>query len=211
MEVTSINLDKLLSFIETDPHCEAFAHKSQEGSAFGKLVVEVASNIPDEKGLYIWGAFNDDLRWRSVYVGKAHKQKTNSLKVRIVKELKNERAALWQTVHQKPEEFFVDRWLHHYREREGANGSRRHVSKALRKRDTRYIIAVSTPDLTDEDIPSVEAWLIRKFQPSANRQRPVSRPELDACAEEVANAFQTEIEALRSTVAAKLETVAATA
>lgn len=192
----SVSLASLYDFCQTDPDCSAFLGKSAPGRAYGKLAAEIARAFPIEKGFYLWGFFDEKRQWRSVYVGKAHFGKTNSLRARIEKELKNERSFVWLGLRPDAYDYLVGRWLAAYKEWDGSSKSAQHVKKALRKFRTTHIVAVSTPGLSDEDVRGVEAHLIAHFGPSANGQHPSAPPELRGEAAKVIQIKDNEISRL---------------
>ncbi|SEI60101.1 hypothetical protein SAMN05518849_101235 [Sphingobium sp. AP50] len=192
----SVSLASLYDFCRADPECSAFLGKSPLGRAYGKLAAEIARAFPIEKGFYLWGFFDEKQQWRSVYVGKAHLGKTNSIRARIEKELKNERSFVWLGLRPDGYAYFVDRWLSAYQEWDGSSKSEQHVKKALLKSRTTHIVAVSTPGLSDEHVRGVEAHLIAQFKPTANGQRPPVVPELEVEATKVMKIKYDEISRL---------------
>src|SRR5215469_12262869 len=66
---------------------------------YTNLLKEIAKDVPDKPGWYLWGHFNDMGWWETIYLGKAGKQKTSSLYTRLYDELREECIAFWAEVY----------------------------------------------------------------------------------------------------------------
>jgi hypothetical protein len=66
------------------------------GQEYCRLCAALTNEVDDNKGFYLWGAFDRRRYWHSIYLGKAGFGRASNLKERICEELKDERAFLWR-------------------------------------------------------------------------------------------------------------------
>jgi len=163
-----LSLVELYKFVDNDPHANSLHGNSKEGRAFGKLAQDITSVIDNEHGFYLWGKYEDNGLWRNIYLGKAGYGKTACLRARILEELKDERILFWYNenncdyLYSRGKEFYPNMWHKYSIE----------WDRSARKAGTSHILWITTPELDNKEVISVEADLIETLNPIANRQRP---------------------------------------
>ena len=193
----TIKLDNLYKHAASDPDAESIKGNSKIGRAYGKKAVELTSSIEASHGFYIWGKYEKNKLWRTIYLGKAGYGKTTSLKARITEELKDERAFLWHGLHSKlnetellkvAENHYPNMW-HKYES---------HFKRAIRKNGATHIIWAVTPKLTNSEVVKIEADLIETLNPIANVQRPSPTSDLQGKTIEIIKILKSQIHAHRN-------------
>jgi len=182
-----ISLAKLYKFVSDDPTAKALYGKSTEGLTLGRLAREISNNIDEEHGFYLWGSYETNGLWRNIYLGKAGHGKTTCLRARICEELKDERVFLWYNgdnhdlLYSRGKEFYPKMWHKYSIE----------WKRSFRKAGTSHILWVTTPELDNKEVTSVEADLIERLNPIANTQRPAPTSALRANTAKVISHFKT--------------------
>jgi hypothetical protein len=121
---------------------------------------KTGKQVPDEQGFYLYGFYNSQKFWINIYVGKAGKGKTASLRVRISDELKKERAFIWRAYFKREEVLRFD-----YPKYQSE------VARAFHKAGSTHVFWVATPELQPEIVEPVENDLIEAMNPTGNRRR----------------------------------------
>lgn len=166
--------------------------RSTEGREYGKSVKELTSIIPPTQGLYIWGYYQSNKLWRTVYLGKAGFGRSSNLKLRIDEELRDERPFLWvgKRTGMALEEVRVE-WLRLVcKDGEDNKAGKNHVDRALRKEKTTHIHWVAMPDTDNHSILKIEADLVEVMNPIANVHRPAPSHDISATAIDVLKGFR---------------------
>ena len=120
----------------------------------------LTNQIPEKRGVYLWGRYDKKGLWMNIYLGFAGEGKTACLRARINEELRDEKSCVWADV--------ID-------ERKiKAIGGKGHKARlrALRKAGATHIVWVATPGLENKDVHDVESDLIEALNPTANLSRP---------------------------------------
>ncbi len=182
-----VPLAKLIAFVEKDRTGGALLGTSASGRAYGKLTADLAGQIADAQGFYLWGNYGPNGLWSNIYLGKAGYGKTAHLRARIREELKDERVFLWKR-QMSDEELLVigsrihrpERWAEY----------RRHWERSLRKAGATYIAWVACEGLSSGAVRNVEADLVETLNPSANEQRPAPPSALQQLTKEIIGEFR---------------------
>lgn len=184
-----VDLKPIVDFVANDVDGLALKGTSSQGRAYSKLAREVVSSIETTQGFYLWGTYVEG-EWVNIYLGKAGKAKTSSLRARILEELRDERPFVWGSVLAEEEilkigaEFYPNMWDRSYEFQ---------WVRALEKVNTTHIVWVSVPHLSEKEVFDVEKKLIARVNPLANRSRP-SVPDDDfALADAIISSFNKEI------------------
>ncbi|WP_415906760.1 hypothetical protein ACMXYX_07740 [Neptuniibacter sp. QD72_48] len=194
MESGHITLDSLYQHVNHDPCFQSIDGQGKTGREYAALATKLTSNIPIQQGFYIWGNYEENSLWRTIYLGKASSGKTSSLKARILEELKDERIFMWADSQPNLNNAELMRLALNQYPRKGLD---KHFSRALRKKGTTHIIWVSTPDILKDEILNIEADLIETMNPFANSMRPSPSSGLLDITIEVIKRFKSEIHGLR--------------
>jgi hypothetical protein len=67
----TLPLTELLDFAAQDKDGKCLHGNGPCGRDYGKLVTRLAQSIADLQGLYIWGYYESNGLWRTIYLGKA--------------------------------------------------------------------------------------------------------------------------------------------
>ncbi len=166
-----ITLETLYEHALSDLRGRSIRGDSVMGRKYGKKVTELTESIPKSHGFYIWGKYEKNKLWRTIYLGKAGYGKTTSLQARIKEELKDEKIFIWHELH---EDLTKDKLMNiaekHYPEMWYKYES--HFSRSIRKSGTTHIIWSVTPGINNNEVSKVEADLIETMNPIENKQRP---------------------------------------
>jgi len=166
-----ISLEILYEHALADPEGDSIKGSSASGREYGRKATRLTDSIPEKHGFYLWGKYEKNKLWRTIYLGKAGYGKTTSLRARIKEELKDERALLWYGPHSKLKEddlmkigqkHYPSMW-HKYRT---------HFARAIRKNSATHIIWAVTSGISNNEVTIIEADLIETMNPIANKQRP---------------------------------------
>lgn len=196
----TLPLTELLDSGAQDKGGKGLHGNSPCGRDYGKLVTRLAQSIADLQGLYIWGYYESNGLWRTIYLGKAGLGRTASLRARITEELKDERALIWRGKHSGLDDEALERlWLGHYPPSPGSKASENHVKRALSKAGSTHIIWVATPEIDNGHVARIEADLIESLNPSANVQRPAPTSGLQEMTVSVIQRFKAEMHRHRPT------------
>lgn len=179
---------------------------------YTKLAVDAVKDVPDERGFYLWGTYERTGLWRNIYLGKAGFGKTANLRARILEELRDERCLFWSGVLGRDRiltigaQSYPIMWTKY----------RRHWERSLRKSPDqlpppRFVIWVSSPELTNAFVVTVEADLIETLNPVANSQRPAPKAVLQVNTLVILEALRREIHKARPALSPALPTAANTA
>ena len=162
------------------------------GREYGRKATQLTYSIPTSHGFYLWGKYEKNRLWRTIYLGKAGYGKTTSLQARIKEELKDERAFLWYGPHSKLKEddlmkigqkHYPSMW-HKYRT---------HFSRAIRKSGATHIISAVTSGVSNNEVTKIEADLIETMNPIANIQRSEPISDLQNKTIEIIKMFKHQI------------------
>jgi hypothetical protein len=151
---------------------------SSLGNRYSKKCNELMTDakVPhDQQGFYLWGFYNPKRFWINVYLGKAGKGigagRTDTLKIRLYKELTAERACVWREGNSSNarsleigKEIHPTMWPKY----------KSHWVRALRKAGSTHIFWVAKPELKDlvkEDVELIESDLVEAMNPTGNRMR----------------------------------------
>lgn len=196
----TLPLTELLDSGAQDKGGKGLHGNSPCGRDYGKLVTRLAQSIADLQGLYIWGYYESNGLWRTIYLGKAGLGRTASLRARITEELKEERALIWRGKHSGLDDEALERlWPGHYPPSPGSKASENHVKRALSKAGSTHIIWVATPEIDNGHVARIEADLIETLNPSANVQRPAPTSGLQEMTVSVIQRFKAEMHQYRPT------------
>ncbi len=171
MKSGKIILTPLYEHALADPEGHSLRGASSIGRDYGRKATELTKSIPVMHGFYLWGKYEKNGLWRTIYLGKAGYGKTTSLQARIREELKDERVFVWAGLHpglsdedllRIGEKHYPSMW-HKYRS---------HFTRALQKAGTTHIIWAVTKGIRNDEVTKIEADLIETMNPVANVQRP---------------------------------------
>ena len=169
MKSGHLNIFSLLEFVAK--HSQIPSKNIGNFKLYSKKISQLVSNIPKEQGWYLWGKFNENSKWKSIYLGKSGNLKTSSLKARIKEELSDERVVFWAFIYGKKQAFKNQHKLYYGKYDKGAK-------RSLKKFGTNFIIWVSDKTTNENDIISEEKKLISYYKPTSNIQRTKSEPSL---------------------------------
>jgi len=135
----------------------------QEFRGYSETCERILLEVPETQGWYFWGKFNNEKRWKHIYIGMAGYKKLK-LHSRIKEELKDERVAFWADVwgRRKAAESHMRNYHGKYQWE---------MERALEKKGTEYIIWISDESATPKEIRNEESILIQRLDPSANKDR----------------------------------------
>jgi hypothetical protein len=154
--------------------------RTEIGKEYSALCHKITDSVAEYQGFYLYGRYDRRRYWRSIYLGIAKDTaKKNSLRKRILEELKDERAFIWRHVFSEQKLEGICQVIH-----QGKYSWRRPMLKA----HTTEIVWASFPGLEGRDVRSIEADLIEALNPTANLVRPtptkVPQPEATRVFEE---------------------------
>lgn len=192
MKVGMITLEKLYEHATIDTEADAIKGNTKSGREYGKKVKELTSTISDQQGFYLWGKYEKNNLWRTIYLGKSGKGKTSSLRARLSEELKDEKSFLWSGPHSKLTDEMLakraaDLWPNSW------DKFKPIFERANRKSGTTHIIWVSSTGISNEDVVKIEADLIETMNPIANYQRPKPVSDLQDKTVEIIKMFKHQI------------------
>jgi hypothetical protein len=168
-----IYLEKLYPFAKKDKAGEAIKNDSSIGKKLGKEIKELTISIPESPGFYIWGKYEKNGQWKSIYLGKAGTGKTASLRDRINKELNVERIFLWIKNTEDENKYFQVAQNHY--KNSWSKKSENHYNRSIEKKGSQFIIWCESKTLKNEkEIKEVEKFLIEMLNPKVNVQRSAS-------------------------------------
>jgi len=177
MKAGRITLDSLYEHARSDPEGGSIRGDSPIGRKYGKKASELVKTIPTDHGFYIWGKYEKNGLWRTIYLGKAGYGKTTSLQARICEELKDERAFIWVGLHLGlNKEDLMGLGQHYYPEK--WHQYKNNFTRAFRKSGATHIIWAVTEGIRNSEVTKLEADLIETMNPVANRQRPTPVSDL---------------------------------
>lgn len=158
-----INLFPIFEFIAKHP--SGMRWRNTQFRPYSFLCDRLTDSIPVQSGWYFWGEFNAESSWECVYVGKSeHTEKGWGLRHRIKDELKEERIAFWAYVVGDKKAFFD--------QSKAFNGKYDSAAKrALKKKGAHFIIWISDPTVTSEQMLTEEKILLGYYKSSNNIQR----------------------------------------
>ena len=201
MKAGIITLDTLYEHALSDIGGSSIKGSSTSGREYGKKASELAKSIPASHGFYLWGKYEKNRLWRTIYLGKAGYGKTTSLQARIKEELKDERVFLWCGPHSKlnedalmriGEKYYPTMWYKY----------RTHFSRAIQKSGATHIIWAVTSGIRNNEVTKIEADLIETMNPIANIQRPAPTSGLQDKTIEIIKMFKHQIHKYRDEVIA---------
>jgi hypothetical protein len=168
-----ISLSSLYKIAKEDNYGLSLKGNSPEGRLLGGETRKLCKDIDDSRGFYIWGNYQkSNSLWRTVYLGKAMKGKTASLRARITEELIDERFFLWS---ENKDDFIK---IYNIFKKLYKRDYEKECKRAFRKRETTHIIWVGTPNIDNKKLLTVEADLIETLNPIVNIHRPKPTSEL---------------------------------
>lgn len=157
-----LNLFPILNFAATNPVIPYLAGRKPQAE-YSKLINATISDVPVLPGWYWWGKFNDMGWWETVYLGKAGKQKTSSLRTRLYDELREECIAFWSEVYGR------EPMLKQHTPITKKYGP---PTRALRKMGSQMVVWVAVEDeITEAEIKRQEDLLIKIYRPTHNAAR----------------------------------------
>jgi hypothetical protein len=183
-----ISLESLYAILMKDRSHEGLLRKKQQRAEYGRKAEELCGGIADCPGFYLWGRYEPNGLWRNIYLGKAGRGKTTSLRARILKELKDERSALWiskpkvtiGTLDAAGEVNHGKMWPKY----------RNLLNRILRKAGATHIVWAADPAQDDSKVRDVESDLIELLSPSGNLNRPVPPHKLQDHTKEIVAEFR---------------------
>lgn len=126
--------------------------------------------------------------WETVYLGKAGKQKTSSLRTRLYDELREECIAFWAEV------YGSEPMLKQHKPITKKYGP---PTRALRKMGSQIVVWVAVEDeIMEADIKRQEDLLIRVYRPTHNAARWNQTEKHDEITEQIESAVETELKKL---------------
>lgn len=177
-----LSLQPLYEYLERKEFIDEALHgKGKLGKEFGKICREICANgcVPEIGGVYLWGFYDSQKFWNSIYLGKAGRNETAGLGRRISEELLTERSCFWRP---KKTELELWKWMQ-------TEGKIHYPKKwadylwdwerAFKKAGTTHIVWVATQILDEAQIGQLERSLIELMNPSANRDRITPDGSLD--------------------------------
>ena len=169
MKTGRISLKLIYDFIsEHEKECEEGLNlRTALGREYSNRCKEQTSSIPTTQGIYLWGRYKDG-RWRDIYLGQAGVGKTANLGARILQELKGERCCLWRAVCSEKKLYELGPRVHI--DPKKWPKIRKIWKRAFRKAGSTHIIW-ATSSLNNKDLKIVEADLIEKLNPPANKEK----------------------------------------
>ena len=185
MKAGLVDLKRIYEVVRAKPTCY---DSSERPKVFGyrKQAEQVVAQVPEVKGVYLWGKYDRRCYWSSIYFGLAGLGKTKyRLKSRLLEELMDEKSCFWRICRSEK---------HIIKAREDGQKAR---TRAVRKAGATHIIWVATPNLRKRQVRELEADLIEALNPAANivHATPPSHIQKDAIA--IYNAFRKVIHAHR--------------
>lgn len=182
IDVGSLPILQLSEFAKHDHSGTALYNRSKLGLEYGRKVMDLCYSVPVIHGFYVFGFFDDDSLWKSVYVGKAGKGKTASLRDRLIKELKVERFFLWyqENMNHDDEIDRIKKLIINSGDYWNLDNVKtiKHIERSMKKAFATHVIWAATPNLSNDLVRDVEAELIKDFNPKGNIQRPASSHEI---------------------------------
>lgn len=167
MKSGHVSLFKIFDFVSSHPRIVAGGSKKlrdrKESRDYAHLCKELTKSIPRESGWYFWGRFDKNSGWECIYVGKSERTRKGSLHDRILSELLKERIAFWSSVVGRKKAFADLRIA--FKGKYDKNARR-----AIRKKDTHFIIWVSDPKVLTREIRAEEKNLIYYYEPLSNQE-----------------------------------------
>ncbi len=157
------NLFPILEFACNHPVMPSPQDKGLQ-KEYANLLKELAKDVPQKPGWYLWGRFNDMGWWETIYLGKAGKQKTSSLHTRLFGELRDEGViAFWSQVYGREPTL---------KQLAKLRDGKWDPNRSLRKTGSQIVIWVSVEDaISEEEIKSQEDLLIKLYRPTHNAAR----------------------------------------
>jgi hypothetical protein len=190
-----ITLRKLYDFIaKHGNNAEALRlEKTTLGKEYCKICDDLVEPIDEERGFYLWGAYDRKGYWKNIYLGKAGYGDGSSLKKRIREELKDERCGLWRSVYGEEELLTIGAKIHPATWPKYKSAWKR----AMRKAGTTHIIWVPAPRLTNDHVKMIEPDLIEALNPTANHQRPAPPKSLQKETTQIFSQFRATVHGAR--------------
>ena len=162
----------------------------QVQSDYSKLINKTIEEVPVLPGWYLWGKFNDMGWWETVYLGKAGKKKTSSLRTRLYDELREECIAFWAEIYGREPMIKQD----HSRPNAHKYGP---PTRALRKVGSRFVIWVAIDDeISEQEIKKQEDLLIKIYRPTHNAARWNQSAKHDKTTDAIEFAIETELRSI---------------
>lgn len=189
LQTGHFNLFPILEFAASSVTIPSFQDKALQ-SQYSKLINKTIDEVPNAPGWYLWGRFNDMGWWETVYLGKAGKKKTSSLRTRLYDELREECIAFWAEVYGR--EPMTTQWAkmpnsHKYGP----------PTRALRKSGSRIVVWIGADDnISEEEIKRQEDLLIKLYRPTHNAARWNQNATHDDLTEAVEMAVENELKAI---------------
>lgn len=190
-----IQLRPLYEFVERHRGDEEALkiERTKIGKEYTSLCREMTEGIEQRPGFYLWGSYDKNRWWHSIYLGRAGDGKSTNLRNRILEELKDESAFVWR--HLYTEEKLTEICERYYAGRQYKFG-RPSWARGYRKAGASHIIWVPT-DHVDEDVKKIEADLIEATNATANLSRPAPTRFLQLETKEIFATFRATIHAAR--------------
>lgn len=159
-----VDLTDIMTFV-TENAIQPGGHDKLLQRKYGHLIKQTVSEVPELAGWYIWGAFNDENEWITIYLGKAGNQKTSSLRTRLFDEMREECIAFWASIYGSDEmlnqhmDLYKGKWY-------------KDALRAIRKKQTQHIFWVAGLEpIAETEIEQQEDLLIKLFEPKENIKR----------------------------------------
>ena len=193
LEHNIISLKELYRFVQnhrSEENALNISGRNPIGNKYCTCCKECVSDVPEQRGLYLWGFYNEAGFWVNVYIGLADFRKTARLKERLYKELTAERASIWRAVYPSKNDLLAAGARTHPRM---WPKYRIHWERALRKAGSTHILWVATPHLAPSGLESVESDIIEAMNPTGNRRRRMPPANFRKEAAEILDIFRETI------------------
>ena len=185
-----IDLTQIMNFVTENP-IQPGGHDKLLQRQYGQLIQQTVNDVPTLAGWYIWGTFNDENEWCTIYLGKAGNQKTSSLRTRLFDEMREECIAFWANIYGSDEmlnqhlDLYKGKWY-------------KDALRAIRKKQTQHIFWVASLEpIAESEIETQEDILIKQFAPTVNVKRREVNIQSDLT-QAINNMFEYEISKMQS-------------
>ena len=157
------NIFPILEFAAVNPIMPSYKNGTLQKN-YKSIIDKLIDNVPSNKpGWYLWGKFNSMGWWETIYLGKAGKQKTSSLRTRLYDELREECVVFWSEVYGT--ETIIKQHKKLY-------DNKYDPTRSLRKSGSQFVVWVAVEDnINEKGIKEQEDILIKIYRPTHNAAR----------------------------------------